>query len=111
MDHASEEFGIPVLEGTSQELSARSAHGFLRRKEKVTALPPINPLRWDGFPLLQPRERRWVSVQNDIRSTKALRRFGDADHSKHTIMQSCQMQNTVIIILKVYTQIALAVIA
>ena len=44
MDHASEEFGIPVLEGTSQELSATSAHDFLRRKEKVTALPPINPV-------------------------------------------------------------------
>ena len=74
MDHASEEFGIPVLEGTSQELSATSAHDFLRQKEKVTALPPINPVGGTVFLYyIQPRERRWVSVQNDIRSTSALR--------------------------------------
>ena len=70
MDHASEEFGIPVLEGTSQELSATSAHDFLRQKEKVTALPPINPVGGTVFLYYNPG---WVSVQNAIRSTSALR--------------------------------------
>ena len=31
MDHACEEFEILVLEGTSKELSATSAHDLLRR--------------------------------------------------------------------------------
>lgn len=42
MDPASEE--IPVLQRTNQELSATSAHDFLRDKENAAALPPINPL-------------------------------------------------------------------
>ena len=43
MEPESEEGAIPLVR-TNQELSATSAHDFLRAKEHVTALPPINPL-------------------------------------------------------------------
>ena len=40
---------IPVFLRTNEEISATSAHGFLRDKENTTDVPPIHPLGGTAF--------------------------------------------------------------